>query len=145
MSAGLTAPTVSRPASRAPRRRLPATPRRQVVDVLAALAGIGLGVVVALGVSAESASSLSAAGGALTAAGRVTGLVAMYTMIVVVLLVARIPPLERAIGQDRLVGWHRKLGPWPLYLLLAHAVLITVGYAQRASTGVLHEFGQLLL
>jgi ferredoxin-NADP reductase/DMSO/TMAO reductase YedYZ heme-binding membrane subunit len=64
--------------------------------------------------------------------------------VVVVLLVARVPPLERAIGQDRLVTWHRKLGPWPLYLLLGHAVLITVGYARQAGTGVLHQFGQLL-
>jgi ferredoxin-NADP reductase len=64
--------------------------------------------------------------------------------VVVVLLVARVPPLERAIGQDRLVAWHRKLGPWPLYLLLAHAVLITVGYARQARTGVLHQLGQLL-
>ena len=32
-------------------------------------------------------------------------------MVVVVLLVARVPPLERAIGQDRLVAWHRRLGP----------------------------------
>ncbi len=66
-------------------------------------------------------------------------------MVVVVLLVARVPPLERAIGQDRLVAWHRRLGPWPLYLLLAHAVLITVGYARQAHTGLLHQFGQLLL
>src|SRR3954463_483008 len=65
-------------------------------------------------------------------------------MVVVVLLVARVPPLERAIGQDRLVAWHRRLGPWPLYLLLAHAVLITVGYAAQARDGVLHQFGQLL-
>jgi ferredoxin-NADP reductase/DMSO/TMAO reductase YedYZ heme-binding membrane subunit len=65
-------------------------------------------------------------------------------MVVVVLLVARVPPLERAIGQDRLVAWHRKLGPWPLYLLLAHAVLITIGYARQAGNGVLHQFGQLL-
>jgi predicted ferric reductase len=64
--------------------------------------------------------------------------------VVVVLLVARVPPLERAIGQDRLVAWHRKLGPWPLYLLLAHTVLITVGYARQAKTGVLHQLGQLL-
>jgi ferredoxin-NADP reductase/DMSO/TMAO reductase YedYZ heme-binding membrane subunit len=65
-------------------------------------------------------------------------------MVVVVLLVARVPPLERAIGQDRLVRWHRKLGPWPLYLLLAHGILITVGYARQAHDGVLHQFGRLL-
>jgi ferredoxin-NADP reductase/DMSO/TMAO reductase YedYZ heme-binding membrane subunit len=65
-------------------------------------------------------------------------------MVVVVLLVARIPPLERAIGQDRLVAWHRRLGPWPLYLLVGHAVFITVGYARAAHDGVLHQLGQLL-
>ena len=54
-------------------------------------------------------------------------------------------PLERAIGQDRLVRWHRRLGPWPLYLLLAHVVLIVVGYAQAAHDGLLHQLGQLAL
>jgi predicted ferric reductase len=115
-----------------------------VVDALAGLAGIGLGVTLALGVAAESAGSLRAPGGLATAAGRLTGLAAAYAMVVVVVLVARFGPLERAIGQDRLVRWHRKLGPWPLYLLVAHATLITVGYARAARDGVLHQLGQLL-
>jgi DMSO/TMAO reductase YedYZ heme-binding membrane subunit len=115
-----------------------------VVDALAGAAGIGLGVTVGLAVTAESAGSLSAPGGVATALGRLAGLLAAYAMVVVVLLVARMPPLERAIGQDRLVAWHRRLGPWPLYLLLAHAVLITVGYARQANDGLLHQFGQLL-
>ena len=127
----------------APRRR-PARKRPVVVDVLAAAAGIGLGVTIGLAVTAESAGSLGAPGGIATALGRLAGLLAAYAMVVVVLLVARVPPLERAIGQDRLVAWHRRLGPWPLYLLLAHAVLITVGYARQANDGVLHQFGQLL-
>jgi predicted ferric reductase len=128
-----------RPARLRPPRRRPV-----VVDVLAAAAGIGLGITIGLAVTAESTGSLTSAGGAATALGRLTGLLAAYAMIIVVLLVARVPPLERAVGQDRLVAWHRKLGPWPLYLLLAHAVLITVGYAQQAQTGVLHQFGLLL-
>lgn len=127
------------------RRRRPARQRPLVVNVLAAAAGLGLGITIALAVTAESTGSLSAPGGIATALGRLAGLLAAYAMIVVVLLVARVPPLERAIGQDRLVAWHRKLGPWPLYLLLAHGTLITVGYARAASDGVLHQFGQLLL
>jgi predicted ferric reductase len=115
-----------------------------VVDVLAAAAGVGLGITIGLAATAETAGSLGAPGGIATALGRLTGLLAAYAMVIVVLLVARVPPLERAIGQDRLVAWHRKLGPWPLYLLLAHGLLITVGYAQLAKTGVLHEFGRLL-
>jgi predicted ferric reductase len=140
------APDAPAPAPLAPAaaRRRPARKRPVVVDVLAAAAGIGLGVTIGLAVTAESAGSLSAPGGIATALGRLAGLLAAYAMIVVVLLVARVPPLERAIGQDRLVAWHRRLGPWPLYLLLAHAVLITVGYARQANDGVLHQFGQLL-
>jgi ferredoxin-NADP reductase/DMSO/TMAO reductase YedYZ heme-binding membrane subunit len=115
-----------------------------VVNVLGALAGLGFGVTLALGVSAESAGSLSAPGGVATAAGRLAGLAAAYAMVVVVVLVARFGPLERAIGQDRLVRWHRRLGPWPLYLLVLHGSLITVGYAQAAKDGVLHQLGQLL-
>jgi predicted ferric reductase len=126
------------------RRRMPARPRPRVVDALAGLAGLGLGITLALGLSAESAGSLRAAGGLATALGRLAGLSAAYAMVVVVVLVARCGPLERAVGQDRLVRWHRKLGPWPLYLLCAHGVLITVGYAQAAHDGVLHQFGQLL-
>jgi len=136
-------PTASPPAAR-PLRRLPARPRPVVVDVLAAVAGLGLGIVIALAISAESAGSLRAPGGIATALGRLAGLVAAYAMVVVVVLVARMPPLERAIGQDRLVRWHRKLGPWPLYLLVAHGTLITIGYAQAAHDGLLHQLGQLL-
>jgi predicted ferric reductase len=126
------------------RRRVPARPRPMVVNVLAVLAGLGLGITIALGITAESAGTLSAPGGIATAIGRMTGLLAAYAMVVVVLLVARVPPLERAIGQDRLVAWHRTLGPWPLYLLLGHAIFIVVGYARAAHDGVLHQLGQLL-
>lgn len=126
------------------RRRLPAPGRPGVVTVLGALAGLGFGVTLALGVSAESSGSLRAPGGVATAGGRLAGLAAAYAMVVVVVLVARFGPLERAMGQDRLVRWHRKLGPWPLYLLVLHGSLITVGYAQAASDGLLHQFWQLL-
>jgi ferredoxin-NADP reductase/DMSO/TMAO reductase YedYZ heme-binding membrane subunit len=129
---------------RAAERRRPAPGRPQVVNVLAGVAGLGLGLTLALGVTAESAGSLRAPGGIATAAGRLSGLAAAYAMVVVVVLVARFGPLERAVGQDRLVRWHRVLGPWPLYLLALHGSLITVGYARAAHDGLLHQFGQLL-
>jgi predicted ferric reductase len=134
----------SGPGAPAGSRRRPARQRPLVVDARATAAGLGLGWTIALGVLAESSGSLHAPGGVLTAAGRLTGLVAAYAMVVVVLLVARIAPLERAIGQDRLVRWHRKLGPWPLFLLGAHAILITLGYARAAHDGVLHQLWELV-
>src|SRR4051794_23253544 len=115
-----TAPAATAAPPVAATRRRPARPRPAVADVLAGLAGLGLGITLALAVGAESAGSLRAPGGVATALGRLSGLLAAYAMVIAVLLVARVPPLERAIGQDRLVRWHRKLGPWPLYLLVAH-------------------------
>lgn len=119
-------------------------PRPRVVDALAGAAGLGFGITVALAIAGESAGSLAAPGGIATAAGRLTGLAGTYLMLITVLLVTRLPWLERTIGQDRLVRWHRRIGPWPLFLIAAHGVLITVGYAAVAKTGVLHQFGTLL-
>jgi predicted ferric reductase len=132
-----------RPATTSARKR-PARRRPVVVDVLAAAAGLGLGISIALAVTDETGSALGAPGGLLTALGRISGMLAAYAMVVVVLLAARIPPLERAVGQDRLIVWHRKLGPWGLYLVCAHAVLITIGYAEAAKYGLLSEIAALL-
>jgi predicted ferric reductase len=74
-----------------------------------------------------------------------TGLLAGYAMLITVALSARIGPLERAVGQDRLIRWHRALGPWGLWLLLAHVVLIVLGYAGLAQTGILAQLWQLVL
>jgi predicted ferric reductase len=126
-------------------RRMPARGRPVVVDVLAALAGLGLGITIGLGLSAQSLTSIGSVPGLITAVGRMTGLLAGYAMLVTAALSARIGPLERAIGQDRLIRWHRRLGPWGLYLLLAHVVLIVVGYAGLAETGILAQLWELLL
>jgi predicted ferric reductase len=131
-------------AARTRGRSRPQASRPVVADLLAALAGIGLGISIALAITAESSGSLRAAGGVLTALGRGTGLLSAYAMAIVVLLSARIAPLERAIGQDRLIVWHRRLGPWGLYLLLAHVVLIILGYAAAAHQGLLREIWVLL-
>ena len=56
-----------------------------------------------------------------------------------IVLIARLPWLERAVGQDRLLRWHRRLGPWVLWLITAHVVLITLGYAQLAKVGPLRQ------
>jgi predicted ferric reductase len=60
-------------------------------------------------------------------------------MLLMVLLIARLTWLERAVGQDRLVRWHRRVAPWALGLITAHIVLITLGYAQSSHTGALRQ------
>ena len=143
MTATMPRPTRSAPPP--PPRRLPRRGRPLVVDLLAAAAGLGLGITIALAIEAQTLASIGTLPGLLTAAGRMAGLLAGYAMLVTVALSARIGPLERAIGQDRLIRWHRVLGPWGLWLLLAHVVLIVLGYAGVAQTGVLAQAWDLVL
>ena len=75
----------------------------------------------------------------LLAAGRFAGFTGAYLMLVMVVLIARLPWLEGAVGQDRLVRLHRRIAPWALWLITAHVVLITLGYAQLTKTGPLHQ------
>jgi predicted ferric reductase len=65
----------------------------------------------------------------LTSLGRLTGLVASVLLLVQVVLMARVPRLEAAYGQDRLAHLHRLVGFTSFDLMLAHVVLITWGYA----------------
>jgi len=66
---------------------------------------------------------------ALMSSGRLTGLVSADLLLVQVLLLARLPVLERAFGQDRLIALHRIVGFTSVNLVFGHVVLITWGYA----------------
>ncbi len=65
----------------------------------------------------------------LDSVGRWTGLVAAVLLLAQVLMMARLPFLEQAFGQDRLAHLHRLVGFTSFDLVLAHVVLITWGYA----------------
>ena len=105
-------------------------------DVVLAVVTFSVVVVVALWLAAGGLQALLAGGGAgLTSLGRLTGLVASDLLLLQVLAMARIPPVERAFGQDRLARWHRWLGFTSFTLLVAHIVLVTLGYAETAQVG----------
>ena len=69
------------------------------------------------------------AGDVLTSLGRLTGLLGAYLALVQVVLLARLPILERAVGFDRLSVWHRWNGHACIDLIVAHVVLTVWGYA----------------
>jgi predicted ferric reductase len=119
-------------------------PRPPLVKAALVVIGAGLGATSALAITAETTSQLAAPGGQATFAGNLTGLVGTYLALVMVLLVSRIPFVERVLGQDGLLRWHRHLAPWPISLLIAHAMFLTVGYAQAARSGIWHQAGVLV-
>ena len=62
-------------------------------------------------------------------------MIGTYLALIMVLLVSRIPFVERVAGQDGLLRVHRAVAPWPISLLAAHALLLTLGYAEAARAG----------
>jgi ferredoxin-NADP reductase/DMSO/TMAO reductase YedYZ heme-binding membrane subunit len=100
---------------------------------------IGLGVVAVLGLWVEDAPAISTLGGALTAAGDIMGLLAGYGFVVLVGLMARIPPLGRGIGADRLARWHAMGGRYVITLVTGHVLAIVWGYAVLAHEPVTRE------
>jgi predicted ferric reductase len=109
------------------------------------LAIIGTGLLAILVLWWSDTPAVHGLGDYLTGAGRILGLMAGYGVVVLVALMARLPPLERGVGADRLARWHAMGGRYVVTVIVAHAVLITWGYAVSAHEGLISEAGTLLL
>lgn len=90
-------------------------------------------VVVAKWLADGGITAFAASGGVAVSLGRLTGLIAAALLLIQVLLMARIPIVERAWGQDVLTRRHRLVGETSFYLIVAHIVLITIGYTQAGT------------
>src|SRR3954451_5162206 len=107
------------------------------------LAGGGLALL-AVWWAATSRLSGAGTGEAVTAVGRVTGLLGAYLCLVSLLLMARVPWLERGAGVVRLSTWHRYAGSTALTLILVHVAATAVGYGLVEDTGALHELWHMI-
>jgi predicted ferric reductase len=129
--------TVPAPSSvrtaRAPRRAA----RPAIPGVV--LAVIGLGAMAVVGLWWRDTPVIHGFGAMLTGAGQVLGLLSGYGFVVLVALMARLPPLERGIGADRLARWHAMGGRYVISLVTGHVLGITWGYAVTAHESVTGE------
>ena len=76
----------------------------------------------------------------------VAKLVALHAaslMMLQLVLVARLPYLDRRIGMDRLTSWHRWVGFALAWAVVTHATLVVLGYAALYSMPVLATFVSL--
>lgn len=70
--------------------------------------------------------------------------VGTYGVLVVLLLVSRLSVLERAIGQDHLVAWHKRIAPWAMGLVGTHILLVVAGEALAADRSWPAQFARML-
>jgi ferredoxin-NADP reductase/DMSO/TMAO reductase YedYZ heme-binding membrane subunit len=122
------------------RRHRPApTPKSWAATAFATLAGAGLVAALVAVLKGESPLAALVPGGKLIVLGRLAGFTGAYLILVMLLLIARLPWLERSVGQERLVWWHQRIAPWALWLIVAHVTFITLGYAQASKFGPVRQ------
>jgi len=124
-------------------RRDPA--KQHVASLVAAVAGLGFGASLAAELKVGVVTHLTTSAELFTLLGRVCGMAGTYGIIMTLFLIARIPWLEREVGLDRTLLWHRKLAPYSLLLVGLHVLFILIGYAQQEGTTILGQLWSLTL
>ena len=108
-------------------------------DLLGALAIASVAVVVALWINNRGIQDLPLGWTGSDSLGRLAGLLASDLMLLQVLLMARIPWVERAWGHDVLARRHRLFGFLSFWFMITHIVLITAEYAYHDGLTVLAQ------
>jgi predicted ferric reductase len=117
--------------------------RSAIADLLVVAIWTSAAIAVALFLAANGPSQFGTLAAAVTSIGIVCGLVGSDLILIMLVLAARIPVIDRAVGHDRAMKLHRQLGKPGLYLLLAHGLLILIGYALAANANVFVEIASI--
>jgi predicted ferric reductase len=137
--------TVLAPSRTVPRAARPAARAGTVAAALiwAFLVG-NVVAIVFLWYHGGNVTQVHSTGELLTSIARITGLLGAYLALVQVILLSRLPALERLRGFDRLTVWHRWNGHVCLYLILAHVFFSIWGYAKMDRIGIGKETSTMI-
>ncbi|HEY4268753.1 MAG TPA: ferric reductase-like transmembrane domain-containing protein, partial [Galbitalea sp.] len=113
--------------------------RMRAADLLTVLAVTSAAAAVSLYLAYGGAGSLTTVGGVVTSVGIVVGLIGTDLILIMLVLAARIPLIDRVFGHDRAMATHRSLGKPAVYLILAHAILLIFGYGITAGLNPVAE------
>ena len=102
---------------------------RQSTDWASAFLGLGIGLTAAIYLETTTQTDWNSVYNIIISVSRISALLGSYFALVGLVLVARMPWIEKSVGHDRLVIWHRKLGPYSMYLVTFHVLFVILGYA----------------
>jgi ferredoxin-NADP reductase/DMSO/TMAO reductase YedYZ heme-binding membrane subunit len=122
----------------------PGTGRARIVAPIVVLAVIALGFVGVAYLWWLNTLFLHTPGAILVDIGEILGLIAGYGIVILVALMARLPPLERGIGTDRLARWHATGGRWIISTVTGHVAFMILGYAYTSHSSVTSETALLI-
>lgn len=113
--------------------------KRAIGDQAFLITGLGLGFTLTVQITTLTSGDFADIYAIITTVSRFFALTGSYLSIIGLLLIARIPWVENALGHDRLVVWHRKAMPYALYMITLHVLLVALGYAGSEGKVVVHE------
>lgn len=113
--------------------------KRLIGDQAFLLTGLGLGFTLTVQITTLTSGDFADPYAVITTISRFFALTGSYLAIIGLLLIARIPWVENALGHDRLVVWHRKAMPYALYMITLHVLLVGLGYAGAEGKFVAQE------
>ena len=100
--------------------------------------------VVAMFLADGALSKITDLASGLSALSRLTALVATDLLLIHMLLIARVPWLDKLYGHDRVTIAHKKLGKPILYLVIAHFIASWVQYSILDSKTIADEFFSII-
>lgn len=133
-----------RPATSALDRRADYRRRMRRSDLMVATLWASAAAAVAVFLVYGGAGKFGTLGDSITSLGIVAGLIGTDFILVMIVLAARIPLIDRTFGHDRAIAVHRSLGKPALYLLLAHGALLMTGYGIASGINPIAEIGPML-
>jgi predicted ferric reductase len=102
--------------------------RLRAEDVIGIL-GANLVLIVLMWIRHGGLAELGTIGGIATAIGQLTALIGTFFALIQLLLMSRAPWLDHVFGRDRLTQAHRWVGFASVWLIVAHFVFTTLGFA----------------
>ncbi|MEO6116113.1 MAG: ferredoxin reductase family protein [Pseudolysinimonas sp.] len=129
-------------AYRAPQTRF--RRRSAISDLLVVIAWTSGPFAASLYLASGALADVHDAGAFFTALGIVAGLIGTDFILLMLVLAARVPVIDRAVGHDRAIALHRQLGKPALYLILGHAALLLIGYGMSSGFNPIAEIGPML-
>lgn len=141
MTSGIETAMVSGRAPLEPRARF--RRRSLKADLLIAACWASVAAALALFLASGGMTGFTSAAAIVTNFGIIAGLVGTDLVLVMLVLAARLPLIDRVVGHDRAMATHRSMGKPALYLLLGHGVLLLTGYGMSEGINPIAEIGSL--
>lgn len=110
-------------------------------DVLVVLSWVSVAIVIALFLANGIATAFATASDAVTSVGILCGLVGTDLILLMMVLAARVPIIDRTFGHDKAMLLHRKLGKPAFSLLVGHGILLLIGYGMASRVNPIAEIG----